>query len=175
MRVTRFSTINQSPYFLLGPCPGISLGPFVENRLLNFPFFGPRSKSQNSPNKPARRKAAQRKLAIQQLEERTVFSAFSVINLNDNGAGSLRQAILDSNIAGGVNTINFNVTGTITLSSALPAITSDVTIDGTTAPGFAGGPLVEINCNNSAGLVFNSTAVDSVLRSLSVVDAAGTA
>ena len=52
---------------------------------------------------------------------------FSVINTNDSGAGSLRQAILDSNahLSSENNTIAFNIFGagmqTIKLSSALPA------------------------------------------------------
>ncbi|HKC44608.1 MAG TPA: DUF4347 domain-containing protein, partial [Burkholderiales bacterium] len=57
-----------------------------------------------------------------------------VTNTNDSGLGSLRQAILDANAALGADTIVFNIPGagvrTIALSSALPNITDDVTIDG---------------------------------------------
>ena len=54
----------------------------------------------------------------------------AVVNTNDNGAGSLRQAINDSNALGG-NTIVFsNVTGTITLASGELLITNTVTILG---------------------------------------------
>ena len=55
---------------------------------------------------------------------------------------SLRQAILTSNAAGGINNgcgqgtgfdaVNFNFSGTIKLGSALPAITQNLIIDGTT-------------------------------------------
>ena len=55
---------------------------------------------------------------------------FTVTNTNDSGAGSLRQAITDSNTAGGTNTISFTVGGTVTLASELPIITSAVTING---------------------------------------------
>jgi hypothetical protein len=51
---------------------------------------------------------------------------FTVINTNDSGAGSLRQAILDANGAAGEDTINFQPSlspATITLGSQLPAIT----------------------------------------------------
>ena len=48
--------------------------------------------------------------------------AFTVSNLNDHGAGSLRQAILNANSNPGADTINFAVAGTITLNSALPTI-----------------------------------------------------
>jgi len=65
----------------------------------------------------------------------------------DSGAGSLRQAITDANTSIGVtDTIDFNIAGagvhTITLLSALPAITDPVTIDGSTQPGASCGTLV---------------------------------
>ena len=61
------------------------------------------------------------------------FSAvFNVINANDGGAGSLRQAIIDSNASAGSlpNTINFNALYAINLASSLPLITNPVTING---------------------------------------------
>ena len=65
-------------------------------------------------------------LSFEQLEDRCVPSTFSVVNLNDNGAGSLRQAILNANATPGPNVINFDVAGTIQLTSgALPAITGN--------------------------------------------------
>jgi len=61
---------------------------------------------------------------------------FTVTNTNDSGAGSLRQAILDSNAAGGSNMIEFDAAlmgQTITVLSELPVTASaildaDVTI-----------------------------------------------
>src|SRR5579859_3462626 len=49
----------------------------------------------------------------------------------DASAGSLGAAILAANAAGGANSIVFQsgVSGTITLTSALPVITSNVAID----------------------------------------------
>jgi len=56
---------------------------------------------------------------------------FDVTNGNDSGAGSLRQAIFDSNAAGGSNTITINSgVGTVTLSQSLPMITASVTVTG---------------------------------------------
>ena len=55
-------------------------------------------------------------------------STFTVSNLSDSGAGSLRQAILDANAAAGADTIRFGgtATGTITLAATLPVITDSV-------------------------------------------------
>ncbi|MGI9106493.1 MAG: Calx-beta domain-containing protein [Pyrinomonadaceae bacterium] len=93
-----------------------------------------------------------------------------VINTNDAGPGSLRDAILNSNSNPGVDTIRFQIGSgaqTIRLLSALPTITDPVVIDGTTQPGFTGTPLVEIDgqsAQNAAGLEI--TAGDSRVRGL---------
>ena len=66
---------------------------------------------------------------------------FVVTTISDSGAGSLRQAILDANAHAGADFITFSIgTGiglvkTITPTSALPAITDAVTIDGYTQSG----------------------------------------
>jgi hypothetical protein len=66
-------------------------------------------------------------------------TTFTVTNVNDSGAGSLRQAILDANGSAGADTIEFAIAGggvhTIALASSLPAITDAVTIDGYTQSG----------------------------------------
>jgi hypothetical protein len=54
-------------------------------------------------------------------------ATITVTNLNDTGAGSLRAAIT-AHASG--DTINFDLSGTITLASALPAIGDILTIDG---------------------------------------------
>ena len=60
--------------------------------------------------------------------------ATTVINTNNSGPGSLRQAVVDANQAIGADTIEFNVTtgSTINLSSELD-ITDSTTISGPTA------------------------------------------
>src|SRR5207302_1415818 len=92
---------------------------------------------------------------------------FTVINTNDAGAGSLRQAILDANNSPGADVINFQIgqgTPTISLSSSLPEITDPVTIDGSTG----GAGRVELRGPNLGGnqpcLVI--TAGSSVVRGL---------
>jgi uncharacterized repeat protein (TIGR01451 family) len=83
-------------------------------------------------------------------------SSFVVTNTNDSGTGSLRQAILNSNATPGqTNTVTFDIPGggvhTIAPLMGLPALTDPVTIDGTSQPGFAGSPLIELSGAN-AGL-----------------------
>ncbi len=66
-------------------------------------------------------------------------NTFAVVNTNEGGAGSLRQAILDANANAGADAISFNIPGggvrTITPASPLPDITDSVVIDGYTQPG----------------------------------------
>ena len=66
-------------------------------------------------------------------------ATFTVVNTNDSGAGSLRQAILDANANPGLDTIAFDIPGsgvhTITPATNLPTITDPVFIDGYTQPG----------------------------------------
>ncbi|MBC8095903.1 MAG: right-handed parallel beta-helix repeat-containing protein, partial [Akkermansiaceae bacterium] len=87
----------------------------------------------------------------------TVFAAstvptqvFTVVNTNDTGAGSLRQAILEANAAITVgDRIEFaitNLTTTIRPASALPTIIDAVMIDGYTQPG-AGSNTSPTACN----------------------------
>gem|GEM_PF-441485 len=82
-----------------------------------------------------------------------VMSILTVTNTNDSGAGSLRQAILDSNATAGVQTITFSIPGagvhTVQPTSPLPVITAPVVIDGTTQSGYSGTPLVEIDGTNA--------------------------
>lgn len=83
------------------------------------------------------------------LETRTLLSALVVTNIDDSGAGSLRQAILDANANAGFDTISFDIAGgghqTIDLATPLPAVADATTIDGTTQPGYAGTPLIELS------------------------------
>jgi hypothetical protein len=74
-------------------------------------------------------------------------ASYTVTNTDDAGAGSLRQAIIDANTAGGSNTITFTVGGTITLLSELPVITSAVAIDG-------GGNTPTVSGNNNYRVFF---------------------
>ena len=103
-------------------------------------------------------------------------AAFLVTNLDDSGAGSLRAAITAANAdPGTASTIDFAVSGTITLASDLPTITQNITIDATTAPGATAGgaPTVGIDLNGSAGLTFGAGSDDSSLLGIAVGGASG--
>ncbi len=96
--------------------------------------------------------------------------SFTVVNTNDSGSGSLRQAILTANANPGVDTITFDIGSgvqTIAPTSALPAITDPVVIDGTTQPGYVDTPLVVLSADNTSlinGL--HVTAGNSTIKGL---------
>ena len=76
--------------------------------------------------------------------------SYVVTNVNDGGAGSLRQAILDANLesttSAAPHSITFNIPGgglqTVALASALPAVIQPTVIDGITQAGSTCGTLV---------------------------------
>ncbi len=58
-------------------------------------------------------------------------TTYTVTNTNDDGAGSLREAMTLAEGSSGADIIDMTgITGTITLASALPDITQDLTING---------------------------------------------
>ncbi len=107
---------------------------------------------------------------------------FLVTTAQDNGdntnplAGSLRAALVAANGNPGPDMIDFQIGSgaqQIALTASLPAVTDTVTIDGTTQPGFAGAPLIELNgSSRSAGVGLMVLAPNCTVRSL-VIDAFG--
>lgn len=111
-------------------------------------------------------------------------ATYTVTNVNDSGAGSLRQAILDANGNAGADTIAFNIPGagvhTIAPTSVLPSVTDQVTIDGYTQPGAAPNTLAigndavilieldGVNLPIEDALFFSNTSGGSIVRGLAV-------
>lgn len=114
-------------------------------------------------------------------------ATFLVVNENDSGAGSFRQALLDANAASGAHVIQFNIPGagihTLAPLTQLPDITNSVTISGFSQPGSSPNTLANGNnavqqirldganvTNNAfaAGLKFNG-ANNNVVRGLLIV------
>lgn len=95
-------------------------------------------------------------------------AGFVVTNLNDSGKGSLRQAILNANAAASQDTITFNVSGTILLSSTLPAITdtAGLTIDAT-------GRSITISGNNAVRILSVNSGAALLLQNLTISNANG--
>jgi len=77
-------------------------------------------------------------------------TTFHVTTTSDSGAGSLRQAVLDANANPGADIIVFDASsaGTITLTSGVIAIHTDVTITGL-------GAADSIISGNNSSQIFN--------------------
>ncbi len=69
---------------------------------------------------------------VEALEGRVVLTTITVMSLADSGPDTLRAAITQADLDTSPDTIAFapSVTGTITLLSALPDLSADITIDG---------------------------------------------
>lgn len=100
---------------------------------------------------------------------------FVVVNTDDSGSGSLRWAIDEANATAGLDTVYFSIPGsppfTIQPQSPLPGITDPLCIDGTTQPGYAGAPVIEIDgtyagTNSVPGLI--ATGGASTIRGLGI-------
>jgi trimeric autotransporter adhesin len=108
------------------------------------------------------------------LESRQLLANFTVLNTDDSGAGSLRQAMLDANSASPGSKIVFNIPGsgvhTIDPLSDLPAIITPMSIEGYTQPGSSANTLavgdnakvtIEISGNGPGTTAQNAFAVTS--------------
>jgi hypothetical protein len=71
-----------------------------------------------------------RRPSLEALEDRLAPAVLTVGTLADTGPTSLRQAITTANTTPGQDTIQFSVTGTITLESTLPTITDSLLVQG---------------------------------------------
>jgi len=118
-------------------------------------------------------------------------ATYTVINTNDAGAGSLRQAILDANANVGADLIDFNIPGpgphTITPLTVLPILTDDATtIDGYTQTGASLNNIpkigldtiiqIRLDCVNLVNLFERCIELQSsnnIIRGLAILNTAG--
>ena len=99
-----------------------------------------------------RKRAMAAQLSVERLEDRTVPSTFTVLNLADSGPGSLRQAILDANANPGADLIRFAPAardGTIALTER--GVEHHGRPDRSTAPAPAGWPSAATTPAGSSG------------------------
>ena len=91
-------------------------------------------------------------------------ASMTVTSLADSGAGSLRDAITAANSSVSIaDTINFSVSGTITLASRLPEIGDDVTIDGS-------GKSITISGNHAVQVMFVRAGTTLNLAALTIAN-----
>lgn len=124
--------------------------------------------STNSPHRSRRRRRPPSIVpALEALEERALLSTYTVVNLDDAGAGSLRQAVEEANANIGADAIEFagGLKGTIGLSSGELAITDDLTIDG---PGAK--KLTVTGSNLSRIFNISGSETDVAISGLSIAD-----
>lgn len=101
-------------------------------------------------------------------------ATFAVTNVNDSGVGSLRQAIINANASAGLDTITFQIPGsvpfTINVLSALPALNEAVVLDATTQPGYVNHPVIELNgaTVGIGGTVGLRVGTNSTIRGLAI-------
>ncbi|HKI03403.1 MAG TPA: choice-of-anchor Q domain-containing protein [Thermoanaerobaculia bacterium] len=109
-------------------------------------------------DRPARRKAVRQAtlasgaaltLGVVMAASPAQAATFTVRNLNDSGADSLRQAVLDANAAAGADVIDFQagLTGTITLTTGELAVTDFLDVQG---PGAA---VITVSGNGASRVV----------------------
>ncbi len=97
-------------------------------------------------------------------------SIYTVTNLNDSGLGSFREGLEQANL-NSETTIIFSTVGIIVLLSELPNITKKIIIDGTTAPGYNGIPLIVIDNNYKAnGIILTVGSDYSQIIALSIIN-----
>lgn len=102
-------------------------------------------------------------------------ASFQVSTLSDSGTGSLRAAIELANASGGLDTITFasSLSGTITLLTALPEISSPVFINALASEQLS--PRIQIDFANNPGISFGIGSNGSSLVGFSLVKASGSA
>lgn len=138
------------------------------NRLPN-PFATP-------PRRRSSRRSVNTQPAIEVLEERVMLTAFVVdsnldtVDAND-GQTTLREAINAANAHTDLDTISFNIgvggPQMIVLASALPRVTDQITIDGSTQPGIT---IDATGITDNVVLFLDGNADGSTLKDFAIRD-----
>lgn len=98
-------------------------------------------------------------------------NSLDVSNTGSGTSGTLRYCISQANQSAGPHVINFSVAGTISITnnSALPSLNQSITIDASTAPGYAGTPVVILDGSNSnSGNGINIAAANCAIYGLQI-------
>lgn len=116
---------------------------------------------------------------VEQLEGRTLLSTYTVNSLGDSGTGSglvgdLRYVITQVDNTTVDNTINFSVTGTITLMSALPDLSNKTGVTDIEGPGAASLTVTRDPTALGFGIFTVDAGVKAKLVGLTVTGGAGT-
>jgi trimeric autotransporter adhesin len=122
------STPALANYELQAASPGINSGQILLNTPNDFDVEGAARQFSTAPDRGALESAIGSNA-----------TTINVVNTNDSGVGSLRQALTDANATAGFTRIHFNIPGAcprvINVQTQLPTITQALKIDGYTQPG----------------------------------------
>jgi hypothetical protein len=112
--------------------------------------------------------------ALELLEGRLLPAVFVVTSTADSGANTFRQAILNANAHPGADMITFNIAGpgvhVIQPASPQTPVIGSALIDGTTQPGYAGTPLIQLD-GSLAGTGANGLTINAntcIIRGLDI-------
>ncbi len=103
-------------------------------------------------------------------------AVITVTRSDDSGPGTLRQAILSANDSSEPVEIRFAIgSGPVSLSptTSLPLIANQVTIDGTTQPGYSGSPLITLSGGGTVAEGLRIRARRCIVRGLVIQNFAG--
>jgi CSLREA domain-containing protein len=120
-------------------------------------FFASQKRRQTTKPANQARRARFFQPRMEALEQRDLLALWVVNTLADTvdpdaDVTSLREAVQGANASAGADTIHFGVAGTInTTGLSLTDLSGGTLIDGTTAPGYAGAPVVILNGPGTAG------------------------